>query len=167
MPSDMPADLTALGLLPIHRAVLDGDLQQVQELLKTSINVDAPVIPLAQQPKDELAWPNGETPLMLAALMGHLDIFKHLVQNGADYRAEDGDGLSVRFYCTAREFSADKKAFWLKKGVGKEHTKAYYTRKAIADLLDNPESLNILKSYVPEAGYPGIYLGKEGTKSMS
>ena len=163
MSGNVPTHLVDLGLLPIHRASLDGNLEHIQELCETS-NVDAPVIPRIQQPPNELLWPNGETPLMLAALMGHMDIFEYLIQKGADCEAEDGDGFPIRFYCTAQKFITDKKAFWARKGVGKEHTKARYTRPAIVDLLGNPARLSILRSNTG-AEYPGVYLGKEGTKS--
>ncbi len=165
MPGELSSNLASLGLLPLHRASLEGDLDRVVELASDSEKIDVPVLPRAQQPADEPAWPSGETALMLAALMGHLKIFEHLVRKGADYTARDYDDFPLLFYCSDQTFATDKRALYLKHGIGREHSRGRHARDAIIDLLDHPSRLHMMISSVSDSGYPEIFLAKEGPRS--
>jgi len=62
---------------PIHDAILDGDLEEVQKQLNVGVDVD----------KQDT---RGYTPLHYAAGVGRSDIVELLIKNGADINATDG-----------------------------------------------------------------------------
>lgn len=61
----------AQGFTPLHQAVSERNLEQVESLLGEGADIDAQI-------------ENGMTPLYLAASKGYLEIAKVLVDNGAD-----------------------------------------------------------------------------------
>ncbi|RYP93429.1 hypothetical protein DL770_000472 [Monosporascus sp. CRB-9-2] len=103
--------------------------------------MDLPLSSPIHPPGGEPTWPSGETPLMLAALMGHLKIFEYLVRKGAGYGKGDEDGFHAQSYCSEKAFAVEKRTLFLKNGIGKEHPKALHARQAIADILDSPARL--------------------------
>ncbi|RYO76365.1 hypothetical protein DL766_006672 [Monosporascus sp. MC13-8B] len=158
--------LSTLGVRPIHLACLEGNFEEVMKLAKVHSYVDLPLRPTIHQPAHEPTWPSGETPLMLAALMGQIKIFEYLVRRGARYDKRDEDGFPPQSYSSEKPFAVEKRTLFLKKGIGKEHPKASHAREVITDLLDNPARLQVLVSCVRDSGYPNISLGKHGKKIM-
>ncbi len=69
----------------LNLAISKGDLAKVQQLVGIGVNVNH---------KDE----RGKTPLMYAILYKQTEIVSYLIRNGADYRAEDPNGISIREY---------------------------------------------------------------------
>ncbi|RYO96587.1 hypothetical protein DL764_007448 [Monosporascus ibericus] len=163
-PNSSSNHIYTLGVQPIHRACLEGNLEEVIRLVDTHQNIDLPLRPPIQQPGDEPTWPSGETPLMLAALMGHIKIFESLVRSGAAYDKGDDEGFHVQSYSSEKAFAMEKRTLFLKNGIGREHAKGPHAREAITDLLDHPARLQVLISGIGDSGYPNVLLGKEGKK---
>ena len=69
----------------LNLAISKGDLAKVQQLVGIGVNVNH---------KDE----RGKTPLMYAILYKQTEIVSFLIRNGADYRAEDPNGLTIADY---------------------------------------------------------------------
>jgi ankyrin repeat protein len=69
----------------LNVAISKGDLAKVQQLLGIGVNINH---------KDE----RGKTPLMYAILYKQTEIVSYLIRNGADYRAEDKNGLTILDY---------------------------------------------------------------------
>ncbi|RYP18355.1 hypothetical protein DL765_003967 [Monosporascus sp. GIB2] len=158
--------LSTLGVRPIHLACLEGNFEEVMKLAEVHDNVDLPLRPTSHQPAREPTWPSGETPLMLAALMGQMKIFEYLVRKGANYDKRDEDGFPPQSYSSEKPFAVEKRTLFLKNGIGKEHAKASHAREVITDLLDNPARLQVLVSSIRDSGVPNISLGKQGKNIM-
>ena len=69
----------------LNLAISKGDLAKVQQLVEIGVDVNK---------KDE----RGKTPLMYAILYKQTEIVSYLIRNGADYRAEDPNGISIQEY---------------------------------------------------------------------
>jgi len=69
----------------LNVAISKGDLAKVQQLVGIGVNVNH---------KDE----RGKTPLMYAILYKQTEIVSYLIRNGADYRAEDTNGITIQEY---------------------------------------------------------------------
>ena len=69
----------------LNVAISKGDLAKVQQLVEIGVDVNK---------KDE----RGKTPLMYAILFNQPQIVSFLIRNGADYRAEDSNGLTILDY---------------------------------------------------------------------
>ena len=69
----------------LNVAISKGDLAKVQQLVEIGVDVNK---------KDE----RGKTPLMYAILFKQTEIVAYLIRNGADYRAEDSNGLTISDY---------------------------------------------------------------------
>ena len=69
----------------LNLAISKGDLAKVQQLVEIGVDVNK---------KDE----RGKTPLMYAILFNQPQIVSFLIRNGADYRAEDPNGISIQEY---------------------------------------------------------------------
>ena len=69
----------------LNLAISKGDLAKVQQLVEIGVDVNK---------KDE----RGTTPLMYAILFNQPQIAAYLIRNGADYRAEDSNGLTISDY---------------------------------------------------------------------
>ena len=69
----------------LNVAISKGDLAKVQQLVEIGVDVNK---------KDE----RGKTPLMYAILFKQTEIVDYLIRNGADFRAEDKNGLSISDY---------------------------------------------------------------------
>jgi len=69
----------------LNVAISKGDLAKVQQLVGIGVDVNK---------KDE----RGKTPLMYAILFKQTEIVSYLIRNGADYRAEDSNGLTISDY---------------------------------------------------------------------
>ena len=69
----------------LNVAISKGDLAKVQQLVGIGVDVNK---------KDE----RGISPLMYAILFKQTDIVSYLIRNGADYRAEDKNGLTIKDY---------------------------------------------------------------------
>ena len=69
----------------LNVAISKGDLAKVQQLVGIGVDVNK---------KDE----RGKTPLMYAILYKQTEIVSYLIRNGADYRAEDPNGITIQEY---------------------------------------------------------------------
>jgi ankyrin repeat protein len=69
----------------LNVAISKGDLAKVQQLVGIGVKINH---------KDE----RGKTPLMYAILYKQTEIVSYLIRNGADYRAEDKNGLTILDY---------------------------------------------------------------------
>ena len=69
----------------LNVAISKGDLAKVQQLVGIGVNVNH---------RDE----RGKTPLMYAILYKQTEIVSYLIKKGADYRAEDSNGLTILDY---------------------------------------------------------------------
>lgn len=77
-----PSDFDDDGLNPLHRAILAGDVDQVESLLKEGTSPD-------RKTRD------GTSPLHLSVFLGMDEIYQLLVANGADLSVTDNEGKSV------------------------------------------------------------------------
>ena len=69
----------------LNLAISKGDLAKVQQLVEIGVDVNK---------KDE----RGKTRLMYAILFNQPQIVAYLIKKGADYRAEDSNGLTILDY---------------------------------------------------------------------
>ena len=81
----IPVAVVKLTPSQINVAISKGDLAIVQQLVGIGVNVIH---------KDE----RGKTPLMYAILFNQPQIVAYLIKKGADYRAEDSNGLTILDY---------------------------------------------------------------------
>ena len=80
-----PVAVVKITPTQLNVAISKGDLAKVQQLVGIGVNVNH---------KDE----RGKTPLMYAILYKQTEIVSYLIRNGADYRAEDSNGLTILDY---------------------------------------------------------------------
>lgn len=80
-----PIAVVKLTPSQLNVAISKGDLSKVQQLVEIGVDVNK---------KDE----RGKTPLMYAILYKQTEIVSYLIRNGADYRAEDPNGISIQEY---------------------------------------------------------------------
>jgi ankyrin repeat protein len=66
----------------IHNAAKSGELDQIQHLVVTGVDVNEKTV-------------RGETPLIIAALAGNGEIVNYLLQRGADINAQSASGLTA------------------------------------------------------------------------
>ena len=81
----IPVAVVKLTPSQLNVAISKGDLAKVQQLVGIGVNVNH---------KDE----RGKTPLMYAILYKQTEIVSYLIKKGADYRAEDSNGLTILDY---------------------------------------------------------------------
>ncbi|KAI1658251.1 hypothetical protein F4813DRAFT_59569 [Daldinia decipiens] len=150
-----------LGLKPIHLACLQGDFEGVIKLVSQSEDV----LETITEPKIGTEWGLRETPIKLAALMGHLDIVEFFIQKGVNLVS---DGLYASSYTRDEGFATRRREFFLNTAkVGREHLDAHNTRKTIYDLLTSQGRRSVLKSMRgPRAdiGFPDYRLAKQGSQ---
>ncbi|KAI1450653.1 hypothetical protein F5Y02DRAFT_412301 [Annulohypoxylon stygium] len=129
-----------LGLRQIHQACLRGDFEAVVKLACQPGIIDVPT-----EPQDGVERGLRETPIKLAALMGHVDIVWFLVEQGLAARRRD---------------------FFLNTvGIGREHPDAASTRKIIFDILSSPGRRSVVRAVRgsrADLGYPDYKLAKQG-----
>ena len=77
-PSPQPNN-SVHGVRALIRAISSGNVQQVQRLIQSGVNVN-------------IATLSGKTPLMLAAFTGYADIVQLLINAGAETQARDREG---------------------------------------------------------------------------
>jgi hypothetical protein len=75
----------------LHTAAGDGDLQEVKRLLGTGE-------PVNLQITGRWETYEGQTPLMWAALHGHVEVVRFLLDNGADPSIRDANGQNAEYY---------------------------------------------------------------------
>ncbi|KAI2623892.1 hypothetical protein GGS26DRAFT_593415 [Hypomontagnella submonticulosa] len=147
-----------LGLKPIHLACLEGNLETVIKLASEPSNIDA-----YTEPEANAEWRVRETPIELAALMGHIDIVEFLVQQGATLAH---DGVHASSSAGNGRLTLRRKDYLLKTvKIGQEPSDALNTRKAVHDLLSSPGRRSVLKAMTgPRAdlGFPDYKLAKQG-----
>ena len=73
-------DVSVKGIMPLHMAVCNNDMETITMILERTDNVD---------PKDE----NGSTPLHRAIMTNNIDIAKLLISRGASIEAETKEAL--------------------------------------------------------------------------
>ncbi len=86
-----PAGATTTGnmangiLMPLHKAVSDGDIEQVKKLIEDGADINA---------QNDL----GRTPIYYAIERNHIDLVKLLISKNADVNAKDlYDNTSLHF----------------------------------------------------------------------
>ncbi|KAI1378175.1 hypothetical protein F4677DRAFT_412380 [Hypoxylon crocopeplum] len=149
-----------LGLQMIHLLCLSGDFEDVVNLSRfAEINIDT-----LTEPQRSAEWRLRETPIKLAALMGHLDIVEFLLQRGAAL-AQD-DGLHASTYADDKGLAVRRREFFLKTvQVCREHPDAVNTRKAIYSLLVSPGRRSVfsaMRGPRADLGFPDYKLAKQG-----
>lgn len=80
-----PVAVVKITPTQLNVAISKGDLAKVQQLVEIGVDVNK---------KDE----RGTTPLMYAILFNQPQIAAYLIKKGADYRAEDANGLTILDY---------------------------------------------------------------------
>ena len=80
-----PVAVVKITPTQLNVAISKGDLAKVQQLVEIGVDVNK---------KDE----RGKTPLMYAILFNQPQIVAYLIKKGADYRAEDSNGLTILDY---------------------------------------------------------------------
>jgi len=73
---------TTIQAAAIHDAAKSGELDQIQHLVVTGVDVNEKTV-------------RGETPLIIAALAGNGEIVNYLLQGGADINAQRASGLTA------------------------------------------------------------------------
>ncbi|KAI8966718.1 hypothetical protein F5Y11DRAFT_354092 [Daldinia sp. FL1419] len=154
----MAADL---GLKPIHIACLNGNFEAVLKLLSQS----ELVLETTTEPDIGTEWGLRETPIKLAALMGHLDIVEFFIQKGVSLVS---DGLYASSYAKDEGFAMRRREFFLKTAkVGREHPDAHNTRKAVYDILTSQgrrSVLDAMRGPRADLGYADYKLAKQGNQ---
>ncbi|KAK8108531.1 hypothetical protein PG984_014332 [Apiospora sp. TS-2023a] len=99
-----------LGLSQLHLACLNGDSRKVNATLQT-------------HPESiEQTTPDGTTPLMLAALMGHLEVFRFLLwDRSADIHKETIKGMKAADHARETEFAKLARAEYIEAGLAEEN----------------------------------------------
>ncbi|KAK7991008.1 hypothetical protein PG990_015288 [Apiospora arundinis] len=142
----MALPIEQLGLSPVHLRCLDGNLHQVI----THVEGDPDSL--------ELATSNGETPLMLASLMGHYEIVQFLVINkSVDISRLDRNKLAASNYAGDSEFARQARIEYVGTGIGREHPLAEQKRREILGLLLNPTRRAITKTRHRQGGDAGFH----------
>ena len=90
---DAGAFVDHAGWTPLHYAVLQGNLECVEILLRAKADVNA-------------AAPNGSTALMLAARNGHVEVVKRLLAAGADTEKVNEEGRTAVSWALEKRQSA-------------------------------------------------------------
>ncbi|KAI1143625.1 hypothetical protein F5Y05DRAFT_361984 [Hypoxylon sp. FL0543] len=147
-----------LGLEPIHLASLEGDFEAVVRSACEPGSIDA-----LTEPQTGAEWRLRETPIKLAALMGHLDIVEFLIERGATL-AEGR--LHASSYVGDEGLAARRREFFLRTvKIGREHPDAVNTRKVIYDLLSSPARRSVasaMRGTRADLGFPDYKLAKQG-----
>ncbi|OTB20699.1 hypothetical protein K445DRAFT_91423 [Daldinia sp. EC12] len=150
-----------LGLKPIHLACLEGDFEAVLKLVSQSEDV----LETLTEPEIGTEWGLRETPIKLAALMGHLDIVEFFIEKRVNLVS---DGLYASAYTKEEGFAMRRREFFLNTAkIGREHLDAYNTRKTICDLLTSHGRRSVLHSMKgPRAdlGFPDYKVAKQGNQ---
>ena len=81
------ANVNRLGWTPLHYAASRGQMEMARLLLANKAMVNAPA-------------PNGETPLMMAALSGRKPMVDLLIKSGADITTQDTKGQDAAAWAT-------------------------------------------------------------------
>ncbi|KAH9898983.1 hypothetical protein F4778DRAFT_180970 [Xylariomycetidae sp. FL2044] len=156
-----------LGLQEIHVACLEGNYEQVirltctSRLPETSEHLNTPLCSPSPRPAGVPHW-HGETPLMLAALMGHLHVVELLLQLGADPETKDKNGYKAKdLYPSESAFAANERAVFLSHGIGREAPIAESARGRVFELLSTPRLQKILQR-TGDGDPPPLYLMKQG-----
>jgi ankyrin repeat protein len=113
------------GMSPIHYASLEGKQKAVELLLIFGADINAASL----QPSKKVymqQW--GATPLVMATSMGHVELVKFLVKQGADIEAKDQQGRTSLFFAIKNTF---ENVFAVLK-AGEDNEKKYFT---VADFL--------------------------------
>ncbi|KAI1460569.1 hypothetical protein F4805DRAFT_478433 [Annulohypoxylon moriforme] len=147
-----------LGLRHIHQACLVGDFEVVVNLACEPGAIDLPT-----EPRNGVERGLRETPIKLAALMGHIDIVWFLVEQGA---ALTHDRVLASSYTGDEGLAARRRDFFLNTaGIGREHPDATITRKAIFDILSSPGRRSVVRATRgsrSDLGFPDYKLAKQG-----
>jgi ankyrin repeat protein len=75
----------------LHAAAAEGDLQEVRSLIAAGT-------PVNMQITERSPGYDGQTALMRAALRGHVDVARFLLDSGADPSIRDAKGLTAHDY---------------------------------------------------------------------
>ncbi|XXH04610.1 low-affinity Zn(2+) transporter zrt2 [Hypoxylon texense] len=151
-----------LGLKPIHLACLEGDFEAVVALAAEDGVMDA-----LTEPQTGADWRLRETPIKLAALMGHRSIVEFFIERGA-LLVHDSVRNDTHASLYAREdgLAEQRRDFYLRTiQTGREDLDAVNARKTIYELLSSPGRRGVLKAVRgPRAdlGYADYKLGKQG-----
>lgn len=89
------------GMSPIHYASLDGKQKAVELLLSLGGNINSASM---QTPKKIYMHEKGSTPLIIATILGHFDLVKFLVNQGADIEAKDQQGRTSLLFAIKNTF---------------------------------------------------------------
>ncbi|KAI1798500.1 hypothetical protein F4811DRAFT_558804 [Daldinia bambusicola] len=150
-----------LGLKPIHLACLEGDFEAVLKLASCPEDV----LETLTEPEIGTEWGLRETPIKLAALMGHLDIVEFLIERRVNLVS---DGLYVSSYTKEEGFAMRRREFFLKTAkIGREHLDAQNTRKTICELVSSHgrrSVLNAMKGPRADLGFPEYKVAKQGNQ---
>ncbi|KAK7961085.1 ankyrin repeat protein [Apiospora saccharicola] len=137
----MPIPPEQLGLSKIHIACLNGDSRKVDEIVQ------------AHPESIEQTAPDGTTPLMLAALMGHLEIFRFLLwDRSADIHKETTKGMKAADHARETDFAKLARTEYIEAGLAEENPLAASNRKGILSLLFNPSRRIIAKRLHRQGG---------------
>ncbi|KAI1777960.1 hypothetical protein F4818DRAFT_330868 [Hypoxylon cercidicola] len=151
-----------LGLRPIHLASLDGDLETVVVLAS-----EDNVIDVLTEPQTGADWRLRETPIKLAALMGHLSLVEFFIDRRASL-VHDNVRNDTHASSYAREdgLAEQRRDFYLRTiQIGRENLDAVNARKTIYQLLSSPgrrSVLNAMRGPRADLGYADYRLGKQG-----
>ncbi|KAI1075476.1 hypothetical protein F5B20DRAFT_585269 [Whalleya microplaca] len=154
-----------LGLQPIHLACLYGTYEGVLELTsRRREDINSLSQPLRNIRENGSEWGLRETPVMLASLMGHLEIVQFLVEKGAELMTRYNH-VHAHIYAEEHGFASGRRDFYRRISVGREHFDAPNTRKAIYHLLVSPARrsvLGALRGPRADLGYHDFKLAKKG-----
>lgn len=152
-----PDRLDDVGKSPLYRCVEDRDLAKVNALLKAGADVNAVIPSQVQQIRDDepyTAIPDepGQTPIMLAARLGHRPIFDRLKEAGASM-----DGVLHAAVIGEKEAAWKKDARW-----GPFFEREPMVEPLLAEGLD-PNATCGAKFYMYETrGGSGVFQGGSG-----
>ncbi|SIN65354.1 serine hydrolase [Algoriphagus halophilus] len=158
----------------LHLAVLQGNLEQVREILQSESNLNekdqfgstpliiattfgrSEIVKLLIEKGADLSIPNGQgsTPLHIAAFFCHEDIVKMLLQNGANKYIRNNDGATA-FDIVIAPYKLDQETYQqLESALGPMGLKVdsnyiQTTRPKIAALLNKKASSHKMVNYQP------------------